>query len=340
MWRLPSLVDIMPKKNMLDGCIRVSAVIGFMSLAFATYVSLQENIRQYTKRHRNPGDYSDTAMVGVWPSLHSGLALSSLYMLRYAAPSNRVSSTGICRGARLMDWYTTLLLGIAILFTLFLSGAPIFLAFPVCNSCWCLCDHRACRLSNVCKFNSRYSIDDIIGFYSAVSSLMGELLFRSGTMDVLFDSIDKLVGRVKGRQYVLVVVLSAVFGALSGVAMAVAAMLGRAIMPGMEARGYNSDIAAGLDCRGSKSCADHTTQPARYHRGFYRRCINRQVAHSRRYSWTASWWDFLDICFHSHRHGFIISTRRCGGRKSRRDRQVSRSWRCFALCHLSSLFFR
>lgn len=76
--------------------------------------------------------------------------------------------------------------------------------------------------------------------------LMGELLFRSGTMDVLFDSIDKLVGRVRGRQYVLVVVLSAVFGALSGVAMAVAAMLGRAIMPGMQARGYDRNIAAGL----------------------------------------------------------------------------------------------
>ncbi|MGI9334306.1 MAG: TRAP transporter large permease, partial [Gammaproteobacteria bacterium] len=64
--------------------------------------------------------------------------------------------------------------------------------------------------------------------------------------DVSFDSIDKLVGRVRGRQYVLVVVLSAVFGALSGVAMAVAAMLGRAIMPGMQARGYNREIAAGL----------------------------------------------------------------------------------------------
>ena len=76
--------------------------------------------------------------------------------------------------------------------------------------------------------------------------LMGELLFRSGTMDVLFDSIDKLVGKVKGRQYVLVVVLSAVFGALSGVAMAVAAMLGRAIMPGMQKRGYDRGIAAGL----------------------------------------------------------------------------------------------
>jgi len=80
---------------------------------------------------------------------------------------------------------------------------------------------------------------------------MGELLFRSGTMDVLFDSIDKLVGRVRGRQYVLVIVLSAVFGALSGVAMAVAAMLGRAIMPGMIARRYDRGVAAGLIISGA-----------------------------------------------------------------------------------------
>lgn len=144
-----------------------------------------------------------------------------------------------------MEWYTTLILGIAILFILFLSGAPIFLAF------------LAAILIGV------YFIIGPAGFPMFVNSvldtatttslasiplfiLMGELLFRSGTMDVLFDSIDKLVGKVRGRQYVLVVVLSAVFGALSGVAMAVAAMLGRAIMPGMQARGYDRNIAAGL----------------------------------------------------------------------------------------------
>ena len=144
-----------------------------------------------------------------------------------------------------MEWYTTLILGIAVLFGLFLSGAPIFLAFLVAI------------LAGV------YFIIGPAGFPMFVNSvydtatttslasiplfiLMGELLFRSGTMDVLFDSIDKLVGKVKGRQYVLVVVLSAVFGALSGVAMAVAAMLGRAIMPGMQERGYDRNIAAGL----------------------------------------------------------------------------------------------
>ena len=144
-----------------------------------------------------------------------------------------------------MEWYTTLLFGIAILFVLFLSGAPIFLAFlfAILVGVYVIIGPAGFPMfaNSILDTASTTSLASIPLFI-----LMGELLFRSGTMDVLFDSIDKLVGRIKGRQYVLVVVLSAVFGALSGVAMAVAAMLGRAIMPGMQERGYDRDIAAGL----------------------------------------------------------------------------------------------
>lgn len=149
-----------------------------------------------------------------------------------------------------MDWYIVLLAGIAILFVLFLSGAPIFLAFlfAILTGIYFIIGPAGYPMfaNSILDTASITSLASIPLFI-----LMGELLFRSGTMDVLFDSIDKLVGRVRGRQYVLVVVLSAVFGALSGVAMAVAAMLGRAIMPGMQERGYDRDIAAGLIVSGA-----------------------------------------------------------------------------------------
>ena len=149
-----------------------------------------------------------------------------------------------------MEWYVTLLAGVAILFALFLSGAPIFLAFlfAILTGVYFIIGPAGYPMfaNSILDTASITSLASIPLFI-----LMGELLFRSGTMDVLFDSIDKLVGRVRGRQYVLVVVLSAVFGALSGVAMAVAAMLGRAIMPGMQARGYDRDIAAGLIVSGA-----------------------------------------------------------------------------------------
>ncbi len=144
-----------------------------------------------------------------------------------------------------MEWYTTLSLGIAIIFVLFLSGAPIFLAFLFAIL---IGVYFVIGPAGYPMFAN--SILDTVSITSLASIplfiLMGELLFRSGTMDVLFDSIDKLVGKVRGRQYVLVVVLSAIFGALSGVAMAVAAMLGRALMPVMHDRGYDRKIAAGL----------------------------------------------------------------------------------------------
>lgn len=144
-----------------------------------------------------------------------------------------------------MEWYTTLVFGMIILFALFLSGAPIFLAFlaAILIGVYFVIGTAGFPMfaNSVLDTATTTSLATIPLFI-----LMGELLFRSGTMDILFDSIDKLVGKVRGRQYVLVVVLSAVFGALSGVAMAVAAMLGRAIMPGMHDRGYDRSIAAGL----------------------------------------------------------------------------------------------
>jgi tripartite ATP-independent transporter DctM subunit len=137
-----------------------------------------------------------------------------------------------------------------ILFALFLSGVPIYLAFLVAILVGV---YAIIGPAGFPMFAN--SILDTVSITSLASIplfvLMGELLFRSGTMDVLFDSIDKLVGRIRGRQYVLVVVLSAMFGALSGVAMAVAAMLGRAVMPGMLARGYNARISAGLIVSGA-----------------------------------------------------------------------------------------
>jgi tripartite ATP-independent transporter DctM subunit len=74
--------------------------------------------------------------------------------------------------------------------------------------------------------------------------LLGEILFRSGSVKVLFSSVDALISRIRGRLYVLVVALSTLFGALSGSAVAVAAMLGRSVLPDMLHRGYSPRLAA------------------------------------------------------------------------------------------------
>jgi len=57
--------------------------------------------------------------------------------------------------------------------------------------------------------------------------------------------------RFRKRQRLVVIGLSTVFGALSGSAVAVAAMLGRSVLPLMQARGYDMRLAAGTILSGA-----------------------------------------------------------------------------------------
>jgi TRAP-type C4-dicarboxylate transport system permease small subunit len=87
------LVDILPAK--FAGTVHTAvSIIGFICLAIAAYVSLQENIRQFTK------NIETLAIIPIpqwWVSgfITFGLALSSLYMLRYLSATHRTSDNTI-----------------------------------------------------------------------------------------------------------------------------------------------------------------------------------------------------------------------------------------------------
>lgn len=143
------------------------------------------------------------------------------------------------------DWTVILPAGFAILLVLFLAGVPVFVAFFLINVVGTLAviGPRGFGMFSNSIFDTATTKPLLtIPFFI----LLGEVLFRSGTMDVLFGSVDRLVGRVRGRQYVLVIVLSVILGALSGAGMAVAAMLGRSVLPGMIDRGYNKLLSASV----------------------------------------------------------------------------------------------
>ncbi len=149
-----------------------------------------------------------------------------------------------------MEWYWTLTIGIAILVALFMTGAPIFLAFLI------IIVSGVVMLLGDAAFgmvvNSVYETATTAALGTVpLFILLGEILFRSGCMEVLLDSIDKLVGRVRGRQYVLSISLSTVLGALSGSAIAVGAMLGRSLLPIMRQRGYDTNLSIGTILAGA-----------------------------------------------------------------------------------------
>jgi tripartite ATP-independent transporter DctM subunit len=149
-----------------------------------------------------------------------------------------------------MEWWVILTAGLCLLLATFMTGAPIFVGFLIINIAGVMIVLGQPGFGMVA--NSIFETTNIADL-SAIPLfiLMGELLFRSGTIDVLFDSVDKLVGRVRGRQYVLCIALSTIFGALSGAAMGVAAMMGRTLYPSMMSRGYDSKLSTGAILAGA-----------------------------------------------------------------------------------------
>jgi len=141
-----------------------------------------------------------------------------------------------------MDWGVTLSIAIVVLLTLFAIGMPVFVAFLVVNVAGVFLLFGSSGFGMFA--NSIYqTITQESLMAIPLFILMGEILFRSNAVEILIDSIDKMVGNVRGRNYVLVTSLSTVFGALSGSAVAVAAMLGRSVMPTMDARGYDTRLS-------------------------------------------------------------------------------------------------
>jgi tripartite ATP-independent transporter DctM subunit len=149
-----------------------------------------------------------------------------------------------------MAWWSVLLTTGGLLLALFFTGMPIFLAFLVINVAGVLVFLGPSAFGMV--VNSTFDITTT-GTLTAIPLfvLMGEILFRSGTANVLFDAVDHFVGRIRGRQYVLAMVLATVFGALSGSNMAVAALMGRTVYPGMVKRGYDRQLSIGMILAGA-----------------------------------------------------------------------------------------
>jgi tripartite ATP-independent transporter DctM subunit len=149
-----------------------------------------------------------------------------------------------------MSWILLLALAIGLLLALLFLGVRVFIGFLVLNiaGVLVLIGPRGFGLFANSLFETATSPTLMT---VALFVLMGEILFRSGTVAVLFDSVDRLVGGVRGRLYAVVIALSSVFGALSGSAVAVAAMLGRSALPLMRDRGYDKRLSAGTILAGA-----------------------------------------------------------------------------------------
>ncbi|MEJ8570619.1 TRAP transporter large permease [Microbaculum marinum] len=144
-----------------------------------------------------------------------------------------------------MDWWIVLIGMFAMLLVLFATGLPIFLSFLVLNlaALFYLTGSFGGVLlivNSMFDTGTSFSLAAIPLFI-----LLGEILFRSGSINILFNAVDAMIGNIRARLYAVAIVLSTIFGALSGSAMAVAAMMGSSLLPEMRSRGYGRDLSIG-----------------------------------------------------------------------------------------------
>ncbi len=142
-----------------------------------------------------------------------------------------------------MEWWAILLVSFTIIILMMGSGLPVFVAFLFANVAGLLIviGPRGFGMFS----NSVYDTITAEGFATIpLFILMGEILFRSGSVQVLAKAVDVVIGKVRGRMYLLVIMLSTIFGALSGSAVAVAAMLGRSVLPQMSKMGYSQQLSS------------------------------------------------------------------------------------------------
>lgn len=150
-----------------------------------------------------------------------------------------------------MDWYVILIGVFFLLLALFAAGLPIFLSFLVLNllGLFLMTGNLGGVLLVV---NSMFSTGTSISLAAIpLFVLLGEILFRSGSIKILFNAVDALVGNFRARLYAVSITLSTLFGALSGSAMAVAAMMGSSLLPEMQARKYDRNLSIGTILAGA-----------------------------------------------------------------------------------------
>jgi tripartite ATP-independent transporter DctM subunit len=149
-----------------------------------------------------------------------------------------------------VSWWATLLSVFGLLLLLFATGLPIFACFMLINVVAVLMLMGVAGLGLfVNSMLETTTTEALVAIPLYV--LLGELLFRAGGVSVLYQSLNQLIGAIRGRLYVIAITLAGILGAISGSAMASVAMLGRFVYPTMIERGCDRRLSIGMILAGA-----------------------------------------------------------------------------------------
>lgn len=143
-----------------------------------------------------------------------------------------------------MTWMFTAMIIVALLLIIITIGTPVSFALGATSLLGILVFIGPSTLSSISNVTWG-AVNDFILTAVPLFFLMSEIITRSGIGKDLFDALQKILHRIPGGLAIATVVACALFGAVSGTGVGVAAMVGVIAIPEMLKRGYNVRIAAG-----------------------------------------------------------------------------------------------
>src|SRR5690606_28216892 len=147
-------------------------------------------------------------------------------------------------------WWLTLLVMFSAMLAMFASGLPLFACFMILNVVAVIYFIGPNGLGLF--VNSMLDTTTVEAFVAVpMFILLGELMFRTGGVSLLFKAFDTLIGVIRGRRYFIAVGVAAFIGAISGSTMASVSVLGRFVYPTMVERGCDRRLAVGTILAGA-----------------------------------------------------------------------------------------
>ncbi|HLR67574.1 MAG TPA: TRAP transporter large permease subunit [Virgibacillus sp.] len=144
-----------------------------------------------------------------------------------------------------MEWWVILILIFGGMIFLFMIGIPVAFAFLAINTIGAFILWNGLGGLEQLTFNMSSSVASFTFLTIPMFILMGEIMFRSGIGEKVFDAVGKWFGRLPGRLSVIAVGNGVLFSVLSGSSVASTVLLGKLLVPDMLKKGYSKQMSLG-----------------------------------------------------------------------------------------------
>ncbi|RNF39775.1 TRAP transporter large permease [Planococcus salinus] len=144
-----------------------------------------------------------------------------------------------------MEWWAVIILFFVLLMVFVMIGFPVAFAFLAVNMILVIIFINFDSGMQTLVLSAFRSLGSFTLTPIPLFILMGEVLFHSGLVMKLLDVLSRWMGRIPSRLSILTMASGTMFAALSGSAVANAAMLGSSMVPEMQKRGYHLKMSVG-----------------------------------------------------------------------------------------------